>query len=362
MEKKKMENEKDKNKEKNYLNNNQINLEFYKTLSSDIFRDNYYNNRACIFSFHEDNNIYIVYGIITLDLECYDLTKEEKFILIKNLHNKSFDSCRHYYDSINIRDFIITSSLDNHVKIINFKKKESELILDLNFESKKSIINTAYFVSGKIMVPFSNINSLGVEYPIFGNVELYDMNFTFIGKFEENAGFILGLSNYYCKKTKRTYILVSNTEGILSYIVEDLSLYKKFIPKIKDAINGYDESCIIEKNEILVLVCPCFYYEYIHFWDFKSGELISKMSFDTGISDICLWNNNYIFASFNDYNYSQMILINTTYNKIEKEYIENSKDSRICGIKILKHKSKGDFLISSDLTGNLNLYKINRNN
>ena len=91
-------------------------------------------------------------------------------------------------------------------------------------------------------------------------------------------------------------------------------------------------------------------------------ELISKMSFDTGISDICLWNNNYIFASFNDYNYSQMILINTTYNKIEKEYIENSKDSRICGIKIIKHKSKGDFLISSDLTGNLNLYKIIKNN
>ena len=170
MEKKKMENEKDKNKEKNYLNNNQINLEFYKTLSSDIFRDNYYNNRACIFSFHEDNNIYIIYGIITLDLECYDLTKEEKFILIKKLHNKSFDSCRHYYDSINIRDLNITSSLDNHVKIINFKKKESELILDLNFESKKSIINTAYFASGKIMVSFSNINSLGVEYPIYGNV------------------------------------------------------------------------------------------------------------------------------------------------------------------------------------------------
>ena len=35
---------------------------FYKTISYDLFNRNYYNNRACIFTYCNDSNIYIVYG------------------------------------------------------------------------------------------------------------------------------------------------------------------------------------------------------------------------------------------------------------------------------------------------------------
>ena len=329
------------------------NLYFYKTISSNIFNNNFYNNRACIFTYCKDNNVYIVYGIISLDLECYDIINNKKFILISKLHNDSFDSCRHFYDKINKRNLILTSSFDKHVKVMNFKKEDSEIIIDLGFESYfRPIINTACFINNKIVVPFANVES--------GNIEIYDMNSIRTGKIEQ-CGFILGLSSYYWKKTKKYFILVANLEGILAYNEDDLSLYKEFKPNVEDAIfNGFDEGYIIEKNEFLILINPCFYFGYLFFWDFINGCLICKLSIDSGISDICIWDNDYIFASLNELYKYQFILINTKYNIIEKKYSEKDKDSRLCGIKVLRNKSKGDFLITFDISGKLNLYSINK--
>ena len=347
------------NKEKEIArkNNNKspppINVYFYKNISSEIFKTNFYNNRACIFTYCKDNNVYIVYGIISLDLECYDVINNKKFILISKLHQDSFDSCRHFYDNINNRNLIFTSSFDKHVKIINFKKEESEVVIDLGFEKYvRPIINTACLINNKIVVPFSNVES--------GIIELYNMNSICTGKIEK-CGFILGLSSYYWKKTKKHFILNANLDGIIAYNEDDLSIYKEFKPNIIDEIfNGYDEGFIIEKNGLLILISPCFYYGYLFFWDFIKGCLISKISIYSGISDICIWDNDYIFASFNEFYHYQFILINTKYNKIENKYSEKDNDSRLCGIKVLRNESKGDFLITFNISGKLNLYTINK--
>ena len=42
------------------------NFKLYKTISSDLLRENFYNNRACIFN--SFNDIYIVYGVQSLNL------------------------------------------------------------------------------------------------------------------------------------------------------------------------------------------------------------------------------------------------------------------------------------------------------
>ena len=346
------------NKEKEIVKNN-INknppkvIHFYKTISSNIFRTNFYNNRACIFTYREDNNVYIVYGVISLDLECYDVINNKKFILIPKLHKDAFDSCRYFYDKINNRNLILTSSFDTHVKVINFKKEDSEVIIDLSFESYvRPIINTACFMNNKIVVPFANVES--------GIIEIYNMNSIRTGKIEK-CGFILGLSTYYWKKTKKYFILVANLYGIIAYNEDDLSLYKEFKPNLLDEIfNGFDEGYIIEKNELLILISPCFYYGYLLFWDFVKGCLISKISIYSGISDICIWDNDYIFASLNEFYRYQFILVNTKYNKIENKYSEKDKDSRLCGIKVHRNQSKGDFLITFNISGKLNLYTINK--
>lgn len=331
---------------------NPKNFKLYKTISSDLFNENFYNNRACIFNSFKDDNIYIVFGVTSLNLECYDFIKDKKYIIINNLHRKSFESCRHFFDKTNSRDLIITTSFDSHVKIINFMKENSDIIIDLFFASDFGlIINTAYFINNKIIVPISNKEN--------GIIELYSMNSKLIGKIKD-AGFILGLSTFYWKKIKKYFIIIANMEGVFAYNESDLTLYKKFIPSFENYfIKGICESIIIEKNNNIILISPCFYKNRLFFWDFKNGCLINKMKLDSGISDICLWDNEHIFASYNNFISPKFILINTKINKIEKKYIDNvHNDYRICGIKVIRHKTKGNYIITSNMNGELNLYKI----
>ena len=79
------------------------------------------------------------------------------------------------------------------------------------------------------------------------------------------------------------------------------------------------------------------------------------MKMDSGISDICLWDNNYIFASLN-HSTSQFCLINVNSKIIEKNFKVKDKEPRWCGIKFIRNEDKGDYLISSSINGKLNLY------
>ena len=334
---------------------NHIDFKFAKNISSDLFNVNFYNNRACIFTSYQDDNIYVAYGIVlSLNLECYDVINDKKFIIIKKLHKDSFDSCRYFYDDIQKKDLIITSSLDSHVKVVNFKKDKSEIILDLNFESTKdAIINTAYFYQEFIMVPFSKERT----------VKFYTMSSDFIGELEEDAGFILGLSKYHCKRNDKHYALIANTEGIFVFCIDGFCLYNKFIPPKKTEEekkeNGFDEAYIIEKDEKLILIGPCFYYGYIYLWDFINGNLVYTFETSSGVSDICLWDNKYIFSSLTK-SVHEFLLINLDSKKIVKKFFKRGKEDFGAGVKVLRHKSKGDFLISISIKGNLDLYKINK--
>ena len=81
------------------------------------------------------------------------------------------------------------------------------------------------------------------------------------------------------------------------------------------------------------------------------------MEINSCISDICLWNNDYIYASLIK-GESHLILINLNDYSIEKNFYVEDKDQSGCEIKILRHESKGDYLISISIIGKLILYKI----
>ena len=361
--------EKQKKLEKEYIKlksclNNPKNFKYDELISKDLFTKNYYNNRACIFNSFKYNKIYIAFGDKkSFNLECYDVLDSKKFTIIKKLHKQPFDSCRNYYNKKEKLDLLITASLDSHVKIINFKREKSEILIDFNFESKdRKIINTAFFVDDLIMVPFSS--------RINGTVHFYEPNYNsgtkykYIDKINSNAGFILGLNSCYCKFNY--YVLVANFEGIFSYTKSKLDspkLHHKFIPPFTEEEkehNGFDEPYLIENDRKYILIGPCFYHPYLFFWDFFEGDLIYKMKLESGISDICLWDNDYLFASFT-HGEHQFALINVNDKKVENTFNDKEKEQRGCGVKIVKNKFYGNYLISIGLNGNLNLFSINDN-
>ena len=332
-------------------NKNPSDFEFKKTISSNIFKKNFYNNRACLFASRIDNKVYVAFGEISLNLEGYDVLDDKKFTIFEKLHENNFDSVRYFYDSLNKRDLLITVSLDSHVKLIDFKREKSKKIIDLNFQTKtgKVIINTACILNETILIPFSNSNA--------GTIKFYNLNSEYISELEENAGFILGLSTYFDEKKEENYILIANTVGIFSYNMEKSSI-GKFIPELTKEQKencGFDEAYVIERNKKLILVGPCFYYGYLFLWDFYEGTLVKKINISSGISDIGLWNNKYIFAGLVHSKKESFVLIDIENGEIKKEFKLQKLNAVTAGIKVLKHES-GNYLVSSTMTGDVNLY------
>ena len=327
---------------------------FYKSIGTNLFTRNCYNNRACIFNYYKDEN-YIVYGVKTLDLMCYDCSKESSIIsnpfkLFSNFHKTFFDSVRHFYDGKNFRDLIITTSLDSHVKVVDFKRKDSKLIYDFNFEYLDNvIINTAYFIENKIMIPFAFHKG--------GNrIEFYSLNGIKIDEFTRDPGFILHLNVYYSPYSKENYAIVSNTEGVYVYNINNYTLYNKFLPKNTTKNYAFAEGHIIEKDGKEILIGPNFSLGCLYLWNLRSKVLISLIQLTNGITDICLWNNNYIFVSFVNAEKDKFILLNLDSKEVEKRF-DDITDKICYGVKILKHKT-GDLLMTFTSAGKLYLYKL----
>ena len=140
-----------KNNNKNSINTiiekNPLNCKFISTITNKLSNKYCNTYRACIFSSKRDNNVYIAYGTLSCDLECFDVINNKKFILIKNLYEEPFHSCRYFYDEQNKRDLLITSySTDNQVKFVKFEKGRGEFVYNLDFRGKPEI-RTTYLIN-----------------------------------------------------------------------------------------------------------------------------------------------------------------------------------------------------------------------
>ena len=330
-----------------------IYFKFEKTITSFLYKSNYYYNSACIFFSSENNNIYIVFGVRSLDLKYYDLKFDKKYILFPKLHKNYIESCRHFYEEKNGRDLVITASLDNHVKVINFKKSYSEIIVDLDLElnrNQKVVINNACLSKEIIMIPFAKTCI----------IECYNLDSKLIWTIK-NQEIIFDLTLYHCELDKRDYALISSQSGIYAYFINNLTLYRKF-ESIENQ-NGkekmaFNEARIIEENNRITLVGPQFNEGNLYLWNFKFGNLINLINIGLSICDICIWDNNYVLA-FSSENKSKFILINID-SKINNKYsidkIKENPEGK--GIKLLRHKMHGDYLLSCSLSGKFNLFSL----
>lgn len=282
----------------------------------------------------------------------------KKFTVIENLHKNSFDSCRYFLDETNKRDLIITTSLDRHVKVINFKSNNSEIILDLNFEEQKeAIINTACYIHETLVIPFSKE----------GIIKFYSLKPECLSQLD-NAGFVLGLSKYYDEETKEHFIFSSNLNEIIAYNIDEFKIYHKFTPNTQEQVSKTSNFCFSEaiiiktKQKQIILAAPSFNTNKIYLWDFKKKifkNSIPKYS-NCGFTDIFLWQNKYIFASLKD-SASQFIIIDVETSEIIKDFKGIGKDTRGGQVRIVNHKSGKDFLISVSLSGRLSLYTVQEN-
>ena len=325
-----------------------------KTISSQLFKRSKSHYIACIFTSIKDDNIYLAYlanGTYSKNLEYYDITSDKKIILFNQLFDQSFSSCRYYLDKKKNRDLLIISSSNKYVTIVNFEKENSNIISFLNFKKRIGNISTSYIINNNILIPFgANINQ---------RIEIYDFNNKFIKYLEEEElGKVFSINNYFWEKKNLNYAIISYSKGIVVYD-GNFTNFKKFFKGPKNNDEDFLESNIINNNEQLILV-GCYYkYNpgYLYFWNFEKGDLSHSLSIGCGITGLDLYNNDFIFISLYNGN-SQFALIDINEKKIIKEFIPDEKDKKEYGIHILRHKTKGDYLISILEKGKLYLFEI----
>ena len=104
---------------------------------------------------------------------------------------------------------------------------------------------------------------------------------------------------------------------------------------------------------------PLFSAGFLYLWDFINKDLIKVIKLSCGINDICVWDNNYIFAALNGtIKENKFILLNINSEIIEKDFGESEINRNCYGIKLLRDKNGVILLMTYTAEGKLYLYKI----
>ena len=169
-------------------------------------------------------------------------------------------------------------------------------------------------------------------------------------------GFILDLNIYTDTENNHNYILIANSEIITTYNIENSS-FRKFIPIMTPEEKQnyeFNEPCVIKREKTTLIMGASFAHPYFFIWDFFNGDLIQKIITSSGISDICLLNDFYVFASMVDSKDKNLVLIDINKGEIVKEFKEDINNS-YSGIKVLTHEDE-KYLVVSIMNGELDLY------
>ena len=291
------------------------------------------------------NESYIVWGTPFFNIEFFDLEKNTIVYTIKNAHLNIIYSCRHYPDTKNKIDYLITSSFDRNVKVWNIK----------DF-SNKTIINNAhqsnYIYSVSILCEENENKNYIITSCINDFIKVWDFFFFFLekmGQMDENIYFV---DTFYDTKNKKYYILSGNYSDVKSYDFKSGELYKRY----KGMPQSWHMSALVYENKEQQILIESDGNGYIRMWEFHKANLIKSIftSYLVNLRGICLWNDRYLFAGANDHQIKLFDLIEGKFIKCYKEHI-----SSVCTLEKIKSKKYGECLLSQGLDGKIKIWSIN---
>ena len=333
------------------LHNNKKEIEFFGELTKDSYADiSAYNTFLVFESF--DKIFYLIYANKNNSIIYYNLIHFEKISEIKKAHNNNITSFRNYTDNMNKRDLIISLSYDDsNIKLWNIKNNECLLNI-------KNIYNNRGLIAAYIFNNNNQINIISSSNKIIKAFDLIGNQIKEINVYSDDK--IFYIDNFSDKKTSKNYIIICTNFMIKSYDYNKNRLYHEY-HNIKYSNNDF----IINDKEIITkLIVPCS-DSFIRIWDFHSAELlinieIQKKNDGEYLERFCLWNNDYLFASYNNIHPNEetelrFINLSTGYA------LQHFKDHRekFLTLKKINHPKYGECLITQgDRNNQIKLYKF----
>ena len=167
-----------------------------------------------------------------------------------------------------------------------------------------------------------------------------------MGKNDESTYFI---DSYFDNIEKKYYILNANSADVKSYDFFTGLLYKRYVGS---PVTWHMSAVINEVNGQQILI-ESDGNGYIRLWEFHTANLIKSITSGSSMNlrGICLWNDDYLFSSGNDY---QVKLFDLKEGKMVKSFKGHS--STVCSVQKIVHPSYGECFISHGLDGKLRVW------
>ena len=322
---------------------NPTNIEYYSDLTKDSycqysFLDNIFNIFKSI-----NNILYLIYTNEMKSIFFYDLINNQKINEIKKAHKMTIFNIRHYLDTINKRDLIISISFGNNIKLWNINNLECLFYFNHIYDC--GTIYSACFINDNNKNYIITSNS---DFPSnFGMIKIYDFEGNKVKEINESNDSTFFIDIFYDKKIRKNFIITGNYDYVKSYDYSDNKVYHKYCDSIDhEKDKSAHISITINDFKNVIKLIESSYDGNIRIWNFHSGDLIKKIYIsEYQLNGICLWNNKYLFVGCHDKN---MKLIN-----LDNEEIKDISGHKhyVLAIKKVIHPKLGECLISQ---GSLN--------
>ena len=336
-------------------NENPKEIQFSNDIATDSFAGFSYDDSFTVF--RSINNILkLVYATKNKSIFCYDLDRKILSNKQFNAHNNYITNFKHYLDSINRRDIIMSiSKKDNNLKLWNANTWE-------NFCNITNVNRNDFLYSSCFMKDNSNdyiITSNGCNRQFYMNIhnfeplKIYNFRGEKIKDINNSDDCTFFVDTYYDDKLSKNFIITGNYNYIKSYDYDKNELYRKYY----ENNNGIHPSVIIKKSEEKIKLIESCEDGIIRMWGFHSGDLIRKIKTDNdNLYGVCLWNDNYAFVGCKD----QTIKLIELKNGLLIKTIKGHK-GRIISFKKIIEPNIGEYLFSQGLDQKIKLW-INKEN
>lgn len=268
--------------------------------TSDSYTPSSLDNTFTVFN-SIDNILFLIYSNRKCSIIFYNLINNKKMTEIKNAHNSFITNIRHYLDTVNNRDLLLsTSSYSGNVKLWDIQNMN--ILLNIQHFIINSFLNSSCILNddNKNYIIISNLEFDKYDYDpddIYLNfIRIYDMKGNFVNSLLNRSSFFV--DTYFDKINNKNYIISANKGNVISYDFKNNSMFKCYSEgtniKNNKAYNNYF-SVIIREEEDKVKLIASSGWGNIVIWDFYSGLFLKKIYLGNyRLYGICSWNENYL--------------------------------------------------------------------
>ena len=212
---------------KDFFSSNPKNIEFFKTIDIDSYP--FYeplDNTFCIFT-SINKTLLLIYSKIFYSIISYDMKNFRKINEIKKAHNKEITNFRHYYDSNNNRDLVMSiSDKDNNIKI--WDVKNFECVLNLTNINKNGILNSACFLNINKELYIITSHNQDKYSDNIEPIKVFDLKGKKIKQIKDSNIQTFFVDIYYDDNINKNYIITGNYRLCRSYDYNSNKIYQKY--------------------------------------------------------------------------------------------------------------------------------------